>query len=78
MRDGFLYQARLDARSTALALLMLAIAGSAQARTETFRWMDPNPLPSPVVGFRLHLGPSAGTYTTLMEVGLPPAGGDGS
>ena len=79
MSDGFQFRANLGLRGTllALALTLLVAAGTAQARTETFRWLDPNPLPSPVVAFRIHLGSSSGNYTTVLDVGLPTPDGSG-
>ena len=58
-------------RSALLVLLVLGLPGSGQARTETFRWLDPNPAPSPVVNFRAHLGPDSGNYTDFVDLGVP-------
>jgi glucose/arabinose dehydrogenase len=52
---------------------MLGLPGSGQARTETFRWLDSNPDPSPVAAFRLHLGESSRNYTLVLDAGMPPA-----
>jgi hypothetical protein len=60
-----------------LSLLLIVAATSAQARTETFRWLDPNPLPSPVVAFKVYMGPGPGNYITILDVGLPTPDGDG-
>jgi hypothetical protein len=76
MGNGFQCHASRGVQSTFLALLILAIAGTAQARTEVFRWTDPNPAPSPVDGFRIYLGSSSGNYTTVLDVqGLTPENG---
>ena len=56
---------------SAAGLLLLLAAGSAQARTEQLRWIDPNAAPSPVTGFRIHSGPSSQAYDTVVDVGLP-------
>ncbi len=58
-------------RSSLLTLLILTVAATAQARTETFRWLDPNPLPSPVTSFHIYWGTSSGDYTMFIDVGLP-------
>ncbi len=54
-----------------LLLPFILLASSAQARTETFRWLDTNPLPSPVVYFKLYIGSSSGNYNTTIDFGLP-------
>ena len=59
-------------RSAPLAILVLAVPSTVHARTETLRWLDSNPAPSPVVGFRVHTGPSPRTYSVVVDVGLPP------
>lgn len=63
-------------RRLAVALLLAAglvpgLAWTAAARVATVRWQDPNPAPSPVTGFRVHVGTSSGTYATIIDVGLP-------
>jgi glucose/arabinose dehydrogenase len=76
MGNGFQCQASRSVQSIFLALLILAIAGTAQARMEIFRWRDTNPAPSPVDGFRIYLGSSSGNYTTVLDVqGLTPVNG---
>lgn len=54
-----------------LSLLLVLAASQSHARTETFRWLDPNPLPSPVVAFKLHMGSGPRDYTTAIDIGLP-------
>ncbi len=53
----------------ALALGLVGLAGTAEARTETLRWAHPNP--SAVTGFRAYKGSSSGNYTTTIELGKP-------
>ncbi len=59
------------------SVLALLLAASAEARVVTLRWTDANPAPSPVGGFRLHVGTSSRTYTTTLDLGrpTPDAGG---
>ena len=62
------------ARALGLALLALALAGAASARTELLRWQHPSP--SSVAGFKVYVGNASGTYQTTLDVGLPtPSGG---
>ena len=64
-------------RGPLLALLVLGLPGIGQARTETLRWTDPNPAPSPVESFEAHHGPSSGNYDTVVDLGLPVPDGAG-
>jgi hypothetical protein len=57
-------------------LPLAAAPASAGQRLETLRFLDPTPAPSPVVGFRLHVGPDA-AHTTSIDIGNPVAGADG-
>jgi glucose/arabinose dehydrogenase len=57
--------------------VLCAAAGVAEARVATVSWTDPNPAPSPVVGFRLHVGTASQTYGTTIELGLPTPGAGG-
>jgi hypothetical protein len=57
----------------ALAALLLAPApATAGLRLETLRFFDPNPAPSPVVGFRVYVGPDA-ARTMAIDIGKPAA-----
>jgi hypothetical protein len=57
-----------------LAAALLLLPGVARARTETIRWTYSDP--SRVTAFRIHLGASSGSYTSMLEVGKPtPSGG---
>jgi len=49
----------------------LLLPATSHAREELLRWLDPNPAPSPVVGFRAHVGTQSRSYTTHIELGLP-------
>jgi hypothetical protein len=60
---------RRCARALGLALLALALAGAASARTELLRWQHPSP--STVSGFKVYVGNASGTYQTTLDVGLP-------
>jgi glucose/arabinose dehydrogenase len=64
-------------RSASFALLILGLPNSGHARTDTLRWLDSNPDPSPVVGFRVYVGPDSRNYTWFRNVGLPVADRDG-
>ncbi|MDG2051519.1 MAG: PQQ-dependent sugar dehydrogenase [Myxococcota bacterium] len=51
--------------------LVSMMAASAEARTATVRWTDPNPAPSPVTNFRLYVGTSPGVFAAGVDLGLP-------
>ncbi len=57
--------------------LVLGLPESGHARTETVRWMDPNPSPSPIMGFVVYMGLRSGDYSDMIEVGLPAADANG-
>jgi hypothetical protein len=48
-----------------------------QARTETLRWLNNDPDPLRIEGFRVHYGLTSGSYDTVLDVGPlePDAGG---
>src|SRR5690606_3829006 len=54
------------------AVLVVAVQ-AAQARVVTLRW--PRPTPANVDGFRIHYGPSPGSYTNTIDAGRPAASG---
>jgi hypothetical protein len=56
--------------------VVLAVSAIANARTETLRWEHPSP--SQVAGYYVHYGPSSGSYTTQIDVALPPPNADGT
>jgi glucose/arabinose dehydrogenase len=59
-----------------LALLALGLPGSGHAWTDTLRWIDSSPDPSPVAGFSVHLGPDSRNYRPYMwhqDVGMAGA-----
>src|SRR3990172_7990090 len=58
------------------ASLLCSVAVPAAARLETLRFVDTNPEPSPVVGFRLYVGPDP-DHATAIEIGMPPGGAGG-
>ena len=63
------------------SLLVFGLPATVQARTETFRWLDPNPDPSPVAAFSIHWGPTSrdagGSYTETREFGMPSPDSNG-
>lgn len=63
--------ARWLIRSTLLGVLWSLLASGVEARVVTLQWTDPNPAPSPVDGFRLHVGTSSRTYGAAIELGHP-------
>ena len=65
-------RSRLVGIGVAAALLFAAAPAVAALRLETLRFFDPNPAPSPVVRFRLHVGPDA-AHTTSIDIGMPAA-----
>ena len=61
-------------RAGAVFALLLALAGTASARTELLRWNHPDP--SKVAGFKVYVGNAPGVYQTTLDVGKPtPSGG---
>ena len=67
---------RASASGTVIALLCAAGSATAGTRLETLRFVDSNPPPSPVVGFRLYVG-AVGKPVTPINLGMPPPGTDG-
>jgi hypothetical protein len=65
-REGF---ERISGAVFAGLLALASLPGAAWARTETIRWTYPDA--SRVSGFRVHVGSSQGSYTTILEVGKP-------
>ena len=65
-----------SASGTVIALLCAAGSATAGTRLETLRFVDSNPPPSPVVGFRLYVG-AVGKPVTPINLGMPPPGTDG-
>ncbi len=61
-----------------LGLGVSLVAVPALARFETIRFIDPNPEPSPVTGFELHVGTNSGEFTAVFDIGLPPLDTDGA
>jgi len=61
-----------------LGLGVSFVAPLALARFETTRFIDTNPEPSPVTGFELHVGTSAGEYMLVVDIGLPPLDAHGA
>jgi hypothetical protein len=57
-----------------LALLAIAAADPAAARTERIRWK--HPAPDRVVGFRVHVGSESGTYGQVIDAGKPAPSGN--
>lgn len=51
--------------------LVFFMSDAADARLETLRWLDGNPSPSPVVGFRVYVGTQSQTYVDVFDVGYP-------
>ena len=76
-KGKFAIHARCALRSAAVALMLICLPASGHARTEIFRWIDGNPDPSPVAGFRIHFGTSSRSYFKTLDLGLPPADADG-
>ena len=68
---------RVRAAAWAVPLAMIAAAAltvvPADARPERLQWTHPDA--SDVTSFRLHWGASSRTYTTVVDVGVPPASG---
>lgn len=60
-------------RAIGLALLLLACASAASARSELLRWS--HPAPSTVAGFKIYVGNAPGVYQTTLDVGKPAASG---
>ena len=60
-----------------LTLLSLLMAATAFARPEVLLWRDPNPLPSPVVEFKVYTGEVSNVYTSSVSVGLPMPDSEG-
>jgi len=60
-------------RAAAFAVLLLAGASGASARTEQLRWQHPSA--ASVAGFKVYVGNAAGAYQTTLDVGLPSASG---
>jgi hypothetical protein len=44
--------------------------------TAFIRWTDPNPAPSPVVGFHAHYSDDCATWVTPLALGMPVPVGD--
>jgi len=65
------------AAALVVALPLLLATGSAQARLATIQWTDPNPAPSPVTNFRLHVGTTSGSYGAIVDLGLPTPNASG-
>jgi glucose/arabinose dehydrogenase len=67
----------LDTKSTVLrsalaALVTLAVAGVAEARVETLRWMSgDNAGRAAIAGYKLHAGDAPGVYQVTIDLGLP-------
>jgi hypothetical protein len=57
---------------------MSLVALPALARFETIRFIDPNPAPSPVTSFQLHVGANSGEFTAVFDIGLPPLDTEGA
>jgi glucose/arabinose dehydrogenase len=67
---------RLAATARIFAIVGLALfcfASNGHARTVSMRWLDPNPDPSPVSGFRLHVGTTSRAYDLVYDIGRPEA-----
>lgn len=63
--------------SALMALVALgSIAASAQTRTETVRWWHPDP--TAVDGYKVYYGPSSGSYTSSVDVGIPGTDSQGA
>ena len=63
---------------TAMMIFLVSlISASAEARTTTVRWTDPNPAPSPVTNFRLYVGTSPGVFAAGIDLGLPVPDSEG-
>lgn len=61
--------------SAAIGAALVLAASSAGARTENLRWYHDDP--GLVSGYKVHWGPSQGSYTTTINVGKPTPDGDG-
>ncbi|MBW2288187.1 MAG: PQQ-dependent sugar dehydrogenase [Deltaproteobacteria bacterium] len=66
----FIRLARATRLVAIIGLIMFGLAANGHARTVTLRWYDPNPDPSPVSGFQLHVGTESRNYTLVYEVGM--------
>ena len=61
-----------------MIFLVSLISASADARTATVRWTDPNPAPSPVTNFRLYVGTSPGVFAAGIDLGVPVPDSEGA
>jgi glucose/arabinose dehydrogenase len=58
-------------------LILLGLAGTGHARTETFYWQEGAPAATPVKGFNLYIGVSSGSYMPAIDVGSGTDEGNG-
>jgi len=70
MTMGFISGRRNGLRVAVCLLLLVGLPETGQARTETFRWLDPNPDPSPVIAFSIYWRTASG-WSEGLDVGMP-------
>ena len=76
MTTGFTSRSRSGLRVAVFLLLLFGLPGTGQARTETFRWLDPNPDPSPVIAFSIYWRTASG-WSEGLDVGMPSPDSEG-
>ena len=77
LHSRFIYPAKTARLAAIVGLLLFGLTANGHARIVTLRWIDPNPDPSPVTGFRLHVGTESRNYDTIYDVGLPTPDAEG-